>query len=275
MKRILLVLFTVLSFNLFAFAGFDAPLKIDEFSIIQMEDLMARLDYFAQTIRKSPRSVGLIVVNKGKESRPGFPYRYSARMKTYLTRNNIVPENQLITKECSDSNQLVTSLYLLPNNIDFKSLSGWCENELPTFSETTLFDSYHYYFRNPDFEDCCEIKGADLAEADASLKVFADVLRKTPDSKAYVFIYGGTNVYGVNNKTVRKLDSQKLVQKTLQETKEKLIRNGIEESRIVAVNGGYKDSARNTELWFVTANGSIPKLRPNYFFKKKQITRKR
>lgn len=270
MKKLLIILFTILSFNLFVFARFDVFYKVDEFSLIQTEDLMSRLDNFAQTIRKSPKTVGFIVTSKGRKSLPGFPYRYAARMKTYLMRDNIVPQNQLITAQCGDFEKVTTTLYILPENVDSKLLSGWCENEEPTFSETTLFDSYSYYFKNPDFDDCCEIKGADLAEANASLKVVAKILKKASESKAYIFVYGGTNVYGFNNKIVRKPDSQKLVQKTLRETKEKLLQNGIDESKIVAINGGYKDSTRSVELWIVPNGGKIPQPRPNYSFRKKR-----
>jgi hypothetical protein len=152
-----------------------------------------------------------------------------------------------------------------------------CENESLNLTKTILFDSIYY---NPESDYCCLIDGFDEEQYQASLEAFSNILKSNPSVKAYLFFYLGTNVYwttdkGKIEKAVRTLDSPKLIKELVKTAKKIMSENSIESSRTVLINGGYKDSARNIELWLVPQNGEIPKAKPNYFPQNSSTKRKK
>lgn len=267
MKKILFSISFLILLSLSSFA--QTPVLVDQFPEISLEDLLSRLDHLTIELSKNENSTALIRVYAGKEDLNGFPYRYAAIMKTHIT-NRKIEENKILTQQCDGEGETRFETYIIPPNAKIPD----CEKSLIIPDKTLRFDSYFYSFEYPDIEGCCEIIGADRASAEASLKVFTELLKKSPESNAYIISYNGTNIHWVNNKTIRILDSSSLGRTTAKKAKETLIRSGIEPSRIITINGGYKDSTRNIELWFVPKEGEIPKPKPDYFPKKKRQKKK-
>ena len=258
----LIILFTVLSLSSFA----QAPVLIDRFSKeISTEDLLGRLNFLTDQLFKKENSNALIKVYGSTEDLQGFPYRSAAKMKIHLT-NNKIDEKRIFTQQCDSEKEIRFEIYLISPNAEIPD----CRKSLIVPEKTLRFDSYNYSFEYPDLDDCCLILGSDRASAEASLKAFAELLKKSPESSAYIISYNGTNIHWINSKTIRILDSPALGRATAKGAKETLIQNGVNASRIVTVNGGYKDSTRNIELWIVPKDGAIPKLTPDYFPKKKR-----
>lgn len=103
-------------------------------------------------------------------------------------------------------------------------------------------------------------------------------MNKSPESKVYIIGYLGTNVYDIRKQDskgewqdidIRNLDKPKLLNKMFREIETVFIQSGMDASRIVKVNGGYKDETRSVEFWFVPKGSEIPKPKPDYFSKKK------
>ena len=265
MRQILITFLLFLFANSILFA--QVPKLLDQFpSNINTEDLMSRLDSLGSELLKSENSLALVKVNGEKKNLQGFSYRYAEKMKAYLTNNRRINGTKIITQQCNGENEIIVELILVSAKKDIAE----CEKSLFIPGKTAQFDSYYYSFEYPEFDDCCAIFGADYAGARASLKAFAELLKKSPESRAYIISYNGTNIHWINNKTIRILDSISLGQATAKAAKSILVENGIEDARITIVYGGYKDSTRNIELWFVPKGGEIPKPKPNYFPKKKR-----
>jgi hypothetical protein len=265
------IIFSIILLIILSLPSFAQTLAlVDEFPKISLEDLLARLDYLGSELMKNENSTVLIKVYGGEENLQGFPYRYAAMMKTHLT-NSKIDEMNILTQQCDGEKEVRIKTYIIPP----KAKIPECEKSLLIPAETTRFDSYYYSFEYPGFDDCCAITGSDRASAEASLKAFAELLKKSPESNAYLISYNGTNIHWVNNKTIRILDSSSLGRATAKNAKETLIQNGIDASKIITINGGYKDSNRNVELWFVPKDGEIPKPKPNYFPKKKPKTKRK
>ena len=266
-KRIVAIIFTFLAATIVASP--QEPALVDEFGKHNTEELMARLDNLHNQLYRNDGSIALIRVYRGKADYLGFPSRYLARIKTYLT-NHKVNGHRLAFQECDGGDETQYRLYLVPASTKVSN----CQKSLIIPQATTLFDSYFYSYEYPGIDDCCSIPGSDITEASASLKAFADLLSKKPERRAYIIAYNGTNVWGFNSRTLRPLDPARKATRTAINAKKLLIQNGIDAKRIKAVNGGYRDSLRNVELWFVSEGGSIPKPTPNYFSNRRKAKRK-
>jgi len=58
--------------------------KVDEISMFNWEDLMARLDFYAIELQKAPASSGYIIVYDGRLSRRGEAQAWTTCIKNYL-----------------------------------------------------------------------------------------------------------------------------------------------------------------------------------------------
>lgn len=247
----------------------DATL-VDEFGKHNTEELLARLDNLHNQLYRNEGSVALLRVYRGEEDHLGFPSRYLAKMKAYLT-NHKVDEKRIATQECDGSLATQYRLYLVPASTTLPK----CTNTLTVPKVTTLFDSYFYSHEYSEIDDCCSIAGSDVRGAIASLKTLADLLQESPNSRAYVIAYNGTNVWWYNDRTLRPLDKPRTATTTALSARKFLAENGIDANRVVAINGGYRDTLRNVEVWFVPEGGVVPKPTPNYFPKKRNKATKR
>lgn len=267
MKNLITTIILILTVTVSAYTQDAIP--VDEFGKITIEDLMARLDGLRNQLYANEGSIALLRVYRGDKDNLGFPSRSLARMKTYLT-NNKVGEKKIVVQECDGTLETQNKLYLVPAS----TAVPLCTNTLTIPKVTTLFDSYLLSHENDEIDNCCSIEGSAASAAIATLQTFASLLQKSPTSRAYVVAYNGTNVW-YNDRAVRPLDRPSLATKTALTAKTFLSENGIDPNRVVAINGGYRDSNQNVELWIVPEGGTKPKPTPNYFPKKRKKVTKR
>lgn len=268
MKRILF--YPILAILFFCTIGFakkaDSPYIIDEFGKINSEDLTARLDNYFNAFEKYSSEYSearaVIIIRLGKTDSRGFFYRHSARIKSYLTKVRKMPADKIIIAQGGDFDYLNVKLYLIPTK-DNPEPNDYFDEKWKT--KTSLFDSFDY--TNEGIGTCCVIDDYQTEETEATLSAVSQLAKKLPESKIYLIAYGCKNR---KNYGYYKSDSRKYADKFLKESKEFLSNKEIESSRITTINGGLNKYSRKTEIWLVPKGGEVPKLKPDYFPKKKR-----
>ncbi len=204
------------------------------------------------------------------------PFVWGARMKAHFVGNMNFDSKRIQVQNCDlDREEIKVQIFLVPVNYVVPE----CNNEIPIPKETFLLSFKGYENPYLETDSIYEIPGAEKAVSDIYYKVLDELLIKSPDSNIFLIGYLGTNHYGgsrLNNKgkyvdfEFRKLDKPKLLKEMLKENQNELVKNGISSLIISSINGGYKDSTRQIEIWFVPKGGEIPKPQPDYFPKKKR-----
>lgn len=262
MSRIFLQLSISILFVVSINAQTSAP--IDEFGKISLEEVLSRMDSLGAELSQNPDTIALLRISAGKQDLPGYPFRYSAIMMQHLS-NRKIARSRFFDQQCESENGTEVAVFLIRKGD--KVLE--CKKTIEPFSKTVLFDSQLFNFDYPGFDNCCPIIGADQAMYKASLNAFAKALLLDSESRAFVFAYNGTNVHGINNRTIRILDSPSKAQGTASSAKKFLVEKGIDPARIVSIALGYKDSTRSVDFWLVPKDVEIPKPNPNFFLKKR------
>lgn len=101
-KRIVAIIYTFLAATIVASP--QEPALVDEFGKHNTEELMARLDNLHNQLYRNDGSIALIRVYREKADYLGFPSRYLARIKTYLT-NHKVNGRRLAFQECDGGDE--------------------------------------------------------------------------------------------------------------------------------------------------------------------------
>lgn len=268
MKKYLIQTFlAILFFSLCISAkNIDTPYVVDVFGKINSEELTARLDNYVVEYKKYKNGIAGILISRGEKDPLGFQYRYATRIKSYLTKIRGVPSNKVIIVQIGKADYTRVTLYLVP----FGSEKGLIDNGKTDFedeydsSKTFLFDSYDF---TDDVGTCCIVDNFTKEESASSLTAISEIIKKIPDSKIYLTAYGCKQCQNYGDS---KIDSLQSVDKILKESKEFLSKNGIENSRIITINGGYNKNYRRIDVWFVPKDSQIPKPKPDYFPKKKR-----
>jgi len=272
-----MIVILIFTFGVFAQSQSQKPVLVDEFGNIPMGDLLGRLDVLGSELFKNEKSTALIKIYGGTKARKHFvfPYTWGAMMKAHLVTSRQFDAERIRVQNCDlDKDNVRVELLLAPQNYDFPK----CNDELPVPKETLLFTFRHDDNPYVYYDDPYGSPGAEEAASKISNKIRLELLNKSPESKIYLIGYLGTNLYGSGKQNskgewedveVRKLDKPTLMKKMLRQAEQKLVKSGVDVSRIVKVNGGYKNETRSIEVWFVPKSGEIPKPKPDYFPKKR------
>lgn len=229
------------------------------------EELMARLD--ALTVRLSTeQSVAVIRGHRGTGDKLAYPERNLARIKTYLLYRKVAPETIQLELCSSKASEALYQIYVVPPTATLTP----CYDEVVVPTSTTLFDTYGFSYTPWGIDDCCSIPGADIASSAASIRALGHLLKRAPESRAVVIAYSGTNLWWLNGRERRPMDTRSKATSMALDTKRMLIKQGVAAERVRAINGGYRDSTRTMELWFVPDGGAMPKATPDYFPRKKR-----
>lgn len=255
---------------------------LDDFGEFNAESLSARLDSFSILLQEDAKSRAYIIVYHPQDTSFGFPYRIAARIKTYLVQQRGFDSNRIITKVGGTVTTARNELWIIQTNAEkTPPISPLFEIEEINKNKTFLFDSYNY--RNYETQNrllidgCCSIDQYDSQEAKASLDAFAELLKSNQQAKGYLIGYSqycvGCIVY--NNRRIVERDSPVMAANILRQEKKYLVtKHNIESSRILIINGGFKES-RNVELWLIPENGEKPKPQPTTFPPKRSKTAKK
>lgn len=259
---ILLVVFIASPFALLA--QIKEPVQIDEFGPVNSEEIEARLDNASIQLNNNSGSLLQLIFSRGEKDSFGSPYRLYGLMKTYLLYRK-VDMSRVVASFCKPTAQKNGQLWLISATGPKKT----CDPENIDITETMLFDSAPSATdKGTDF-GCCVVDLFGPAAAAESLRAFAELLKRYPDSKAYVYSYGGTNVYWTTDskgreRTVRNLDSAQDIANLSRKARRILTEKGVQTTRIVTKNAGYRDSVAQMELWIVPSGRRVPKLSPDY-----------
>jgi hypothetical protein len=247
-----------------------APVQIDEFGPINSEEIEARLDNAMIQIRNNPNTQLQFVFTRGEKDSFGSAYRLYGLMRTYLLVRKF-DMNDVIATFCEPGPSKSGQLWMVYADGPRRT----CTAEKIVITGTSLFDSAPSATNKGTDFGCCVVDSFGPAAATESIKAFAELLKQYPDSKAYVYSYGGTNVYWTSDsrgrdRTVRNLDTANEIAALSRKTRRILIQSGISTKRIVTRSAGYRDSVARIELWIVPTGGTIPKTSPDYPKKKKK-----
>lgn len=243
------------------FVNAQEPQLIDEIDFWSSEEFEARLDSAIIELSKHPDAKIQLLIHRGENRSFGSPFKLFASVKAYVKYHNIAGE-RFISTFCEAKPEQTMQIWLLTS-----SERKDCTPEDIRITDTTKFDT-GYPVESPS--GCCISDSFGPIMAEASLNAFAEVLKRYPDSTAYVFVYGGTNVYWTSyskgrEKEVRRVDKKRDVKKLLRKAENTLIDAGIDRARIISISAGYKDSPASIDMWIVPAGGEIPIPSPNYF----------
>lgn len=277
MKKIILEVLIVFILSAYTFAQ-SAEQKItmlDEFGKVSLEDLAARLDYLRNELEKNPTNKAVIKIYGGQEDFFAFPYIRGAVVKAYLKNNRKLSVENFSIQFCNVNQESIRTQFFL---VEKNEQIALCNESLTVPEKTVLFENLYFYFdstfssKKPFEETFIDVVGSSEQEySQTSQNALLNLLRKSPESKIYLIGYLGTNFYTRGNgEEVRKLDKPKTLNKIFKQIETEFIQSGIDASRIIKINGGYQDSAKNVEIWFAPKDGEVPKPKPDYFPKKRQ-----
>ncbi len=264
MKKFISQVLVILLLTISIFAQSDnAPRIIDEFGSTSLEEQEVRSHTFSIEIQHNPNAIGHIKIFRKKGSSQISAYRFATRFKTYLTKISKISPDRIITEQCGVEDEIRVQFLIVPQKAEYKP----CVEDLSfDLSKTFLFDSYWYSTEN-DFEGCCVIGQFDKEEAETSVQIVADILKKTPESKVRLIAYKCERCRTENGDL--KPDSLRVTNEMLKEAKKVLAKNGVNSSRIITAKGKSKEN-RIVEIWFISKGSEIPKQKPESFPKKKR-----
>jgi hypothetical protein len=279
MKKVISLILAVLLLTVSAPSQGNQPKLIDQIGKTSLEDLMVRVVILGGETGKSPNSRALIRIFGGKEKSFAFPYVYGSLIKGYWQNTVKFPPEKLIIQFCNINNEpFWMRFYLLQENDNLEA----CEENLSVPNKTTLFETSTFYDSNIKFDSIeksyieIDSSGEYSAYAQSVLKKLLD---NSSESKIYLVGYLGTNFFEsakpnskgeYKKRENRNLDKSQKLTRSFRQVETELIKNGINKSRIVKINGGYRDSVLKIEFWFVPKGGEIPKPKPDYIPKKKR-----
>ena len=274
----LTLIILTLSTTIFSQIESNQPKLIEEFGFIPTSHWFNFLYAIGVQLKDNQESNLLIKISGREGKNIIYPFTWGARMKAHFVGSMNFDERKIRVQNCDlFKEEIKVQFFLVPIGY----IVSECNEDIP-FPEKTFLLRNKYY-ENPYLpaeyrpEEIYGIPGADAAGSKAFYKVLNDLLSKLPDSKVLLIGYLGTNHYNGNrlNKKgeyvgyeFRRLDKPNHLKKMLKEVQDGLIKNGVNPSKISSVNGGYQDSTRNVEIWFVPQGGEVPKPKPDYFPKK-------
>jgi hypothetical protein len=246
---------------------------IDSFGSITTDDLLGRIGIYWELLKDNPKAKVLVKISGGAIT---GAYVRGALIKTYLKNNDKLSAEKFTVQFCNiNKAPIETRLYILDENEKIET----CEENLTVPDKTVLFESLYFYYKDSVFSSKepfenfpIEGEGPDTHEYFQTVQdVLKRLLNQTPDSKIYLIGYLGTNRGWTNTlKKERDIDKPNALNKFFRQVENEYLQSGIDASRIVKINGGYKDSVKSIEIWFVPKGGEIPKAKPETFPKKKK-----
>lgn len=276
-KISLLVVILFLSSFLFGQKA-DSLEPVDEFGLINLDELMARLDLatnqFHSALSKNPNAKIRIRISGGIKGSFVSAYYNGATIEGYLKKNRGLKIKDFSINYCNvNKEDLRIELFVASQGENLQV----CENNLEVSSETIRFPNIHFYipeFKLVPIEDTAPEFGHSQGDYSRNaFNVLKNFAENSPENKIYVVSY--LQAYfeeDENGKITRKkIDKKSLAAKMLRAVKDELIKNGFNNSQIQLVEGGYSkgNDERRVEIYFVPKNGEIPKPKPDYFPKKK------
>ncbi len=257
----------------------NQPELLDEFSSMPHDELLARIDSFANEVNKIPKSKALVRISGGNKGYFGSPYIRGSLIKSGWTNNRKNLAEKLLIQFCNVNEKTVyTRFFIVRENDKVET----CEENLIAPKQTVLFENVSYidYGLTPDtvfdsIEDTyLPTDSSPVQYSGFALNILKSFLKDSPESKVYIIAYLQTNFEEDENGKIiignpSSLDKKSYAAKMFRAARRKLIKKGFSPSQIVTIDGAYVNgNERRLEFWFVPKGGEIPKPKPDYFPKK-------
>jgi hypothetical protein len=282
MKRIISQILVILALAFSISAQENQPKLMDEFGKMPNDELMARIDGFANEVNKIPNSKALVRISGGNKEYFGSPYIRGSLIKSGWKNNRKYPAEKLLIQFCNLNEETVNTRFFIVRENDKVET---CNENLTAPKQTVLFENAYFYtdFESPEIafnsiEDTyLDIDSSPAQYSGFALNVLKSFLKDSPESKLYIIAYLQTNFEeDENGKTIvgksSRLDKKSFAQKMFRAARKELIKKGFAASQIVTIDGGYVNgNERRLEFWFVPKGGEIPKLKPDYVPKKRFV----
>jgi len=211
--------------------------KFDAFEEMMTDNILARLDLFAQQLGKDERVSAFIVAYRREDQLPGPFLRDIYGYRNYLVNMRGVDPDRTIVIDGGIGEKRVTELWLVPNGASFpKSPPTDLEVNAPT-----QFDGF------PLEPVCMDEFTLVLQQPSDALRFFAGALRSSPTAKGFIIVHP----------SVRQAFSK--AEKIASGSKQALIREyGISAERI-STGLAARRSCTEMNLWLTQPNLGVPK----------------
>ena len=241
---------------------------------INNEELAAYFDGLALRLNNNPSAKSLIRISGGRERFYAYPYLRGAEIKAFLKNNREMPVERFTIQFCNINKEpFGMQVFILEENEKIEP----CEENLTVPEKTVLFE-YLSFYGDAEFSSKKPLEETLFYTVDPGEQLYSQItqnallrlLNASPDSKIYLVGYLEGEIFGSGaNKKLRKTDKPKVIDKILRNIEKEFVQSGIDASRIVKIDGGYKQMTKNVEIWFVPQGGELPKPKPAYSPKKR------
>jgi hypothetical protein len=243
---------------------------------VDIDDYEGAVPYFGNflvELGKVPGAKGYIIVYRSERDLPGISLRYALRAKNYLVWSGRHDPDQLVALDGGVASYLKVELWVVPSGA--------------TPPDPTLNDKYRYERVNRDFlrefdeyiyhlpRDASDCGWCSYDDKSSRLDGFAARLKEEPKSRAYIIAYAQSyEDRGMMNSSGATLnrdqyyvlqDPPGTAERILRSEKDYLLRkHGIDPSRIMTINGGYR-ADRTVELWIAPPHTPAPRPIPTVY----------
>ncbi|MCO6511372.1 MAG: hypothetical protein J5I65_11335 [Aridibacter famidurans] len=245
----------LVSTNLAQVEAKKEPQLTDEFGGIPVEDLLARLDRFANEIRQDESTNGLIITHGPEGDGRGSGRGLNTEFVHYLVKDLGLPESRIKTiyaGRYSSPTRSLTRLWILPQGSELPEPFS-CSPDMER--KGLLFETERLEIGPP--EDCSRLwvgsTSCPYFESLTKFAGFADIVRQQPESRVYVI---GRHFAESAPGTWRRLADDYI---------QELKAHGISENRISRMFGGYLQSSEERgpeeaqmQLWVLPPDSPPP-----------------
>jgi hypothetical protein len=211
--------------------------RFDAFEEMKTDDILARLDLFAQELGKDERVSGYIVAYRREDQLPGSFLRYVHGYRDYLVNKRGIDPDRVSIIEAGTREKMVTELWLVPkgSNAPQRQVVNLAVNN------PVQFDSL------PMGSGCVGEFTIELQEPGDALRFFAGALQSSPTAKGFIIVHPSKG--GSLNKALKLASS----------SKQSLVNEyGVTAQRIVTSPGSSR-RCFEIDFWLAPSGLRVPK----------------
>ena len=252
----------------------SGPQLIDELSMPNAETASARFQIatssLANRIADQPESMLEFVLRRGQKQSIGEVYRTLGIQRAYFAAEHF-DLNRFVWTICQASSEPLTQIWL----IDSMAQKHSCTSDDISFTTTSLFVTLSAPNEKYVMGGCCLIDEVDYPASLETVRAFGRFVNEHVGATAYAVVYGGTNYFKFQNGRGREIverhiDSPRFISKLGKDVREHILAGGLNPSRFVVLDGGYRDRYASIDLWIAPTGGKRPRPTPNYFPKSRR-----
>ena len=222
---------------LLALGQTGGALKFDDFGDLKTDDILARLDLFAQRLGKEEGLKGYIVAYRREDQLPGSFLRYVHGFRGYLVNKRGIEPARVSIIEAGTGEKMVTELWLVPKGSipPQKPAANLQLNAAVQFDGLTLGVG------------CVGEFTLELQKPSDALRFFGGALRSIPAAKGFIIVHPSARGSLIKAQKLTEIRRQSLVKEY-----------GITAGRVVTSLGRPRP-CREIDLWLAPSSLIVPK----------------